>query len=359
MKIQLDLKASIIKDILDSLFIIENKEIYDKELLKILPYTPDKNIEKYLQELSKSKKIDKEKLSFYFHSFYFNDEIFSISNCLDVYNSEEMSFCTVEEYLSKLQSRSEEDILQKIALFLADHNKKGKPDELKEYKDIHRDKNKVLELLKKCNICGEAKWNIYMLINEPKNYMKEFCEFIKDFLPVFNKAFVMLNSLRESFNSYVSDRIKNEDIEYLKSLPSFEMIDKFNRVIVSTMTVNYGSLLVQDIDDTAYVYIGMNIEKVLEAINGKSNEEVLLSLLRTISDSSRFNILKALQNEELFGIELAEKLGLTNATISHHINFLLAANLIIYDKRDGKNYYKLNKEPLRNVVKSITKEFDL
>ena len=70
-------------------------------------------------------------------------------------------------------------------------------------------------------------------------------------------------------------------------------------------------------------------------------------------------MLKSLQNQELFGIELAEKMGLSNATISHHISFLQVANLIVIDKRDGKIYYKLNKEPLRNMVDAITKEFDL
>jgi len=70
-------------------------------------------------------------------------------------------------------------------------------------------------------------------------------------------------------------------------------------------------------------------------------------------------MLKALQKEELFGIELAEKLGLSNATISHHISFLQVANLIVFNKRDGKIYYKLNKEPLRYMVNTITKEFNL
>lgn len=103
----------------------------------------------------------------------------------------------------------------------------------------------------------------------------------------------------------------------------------------------------------------MSFEKVSDILNGKSNEEILLNLLKTISDSSRFTILKALKNEELFGIELAEKLGLSNATISHHIALLTISDLISFDKRDGKAYYKLKKETLRNMINTLIKEFDL
>jgi DNA-binding transcriptional ArsR family regulator len=359
MNIQIDFKASMIKDILSSLAIIENRELFDKELLKILPYTPDKNVEKYLQELCNNKKIDKRKLSFYFHYFYFEEEIFSIVDCLDTEKPKEIAFCTVEEYLKSLRNRSEEQILQSVVSVLAAPLKKRYPDILKEKENIHRDKNKILDLLKSCNISGEAKWNIYMIVSEPKSYMNEFCEFIEEFLPIFNKAYVRLNSLKEEFNNYISARIEKDGIEYLKNLPGFGNVDKYKKVIVSTMAVNYASLIVYDIDDTVYMYMGMEIEKVLEVMQGKSEEEVLLSLLKTISDSSRFNMLKALQNEELFGIELAEKLGLSNATISHHISFLQIANLIVINKRDGKTFYKLNKEPLRNMVKAITKEFNL
>lgn len=359
MEIQLDFKASVIKDVLCTLYIIENKEAFDKALLSILPYTADKNVEKYLQDILKSKKVNKKKLNFYFHSFYFDDESCEITRCLGIENSKEISFSTIDEYLDKLKSKSEEEILQKIVSFLAYRKEKEKSYALKQYENTYKDKNKILELLKSCNIPSEIKWNIYMIISEPKKYMNEFCEFIEDFLPVFNKYFVRIEPLSERFNGYISDKMKNEGIEYLKLLPNFENIDKFDRIIVSTMSVNYGSVNLDDAEGTLYIYIGMNIEQILDVLKGRSNDEVLLNVLKTISDSSRFNILKALKDKELFGMELAEKLGLSNATISHHIELLMIPNLIAFNKRDGKIFYKLNKEPLRNMVKAIIEEFKL
>lgn len=361
MEIELDFKASVIKDILYSLFVLENKEFFDQELSKFSPSIQDKNVEKYLKDLGKSKKIDRKKLNFYFHAFYFAGEYYDISSCIDADNSKEMSRCTVEEYLTKLRNKSENQILKKIVFFLTYHKEKENFAALKKYDGISEDKSKMLELLKDCDMPNEAKWNIYMIISEPKKYINEFCEFIEDFLPTFNKCFAKLKPLIDNFNNYISNKIKNDGIEYLKALPSFENINKFKKVIITTMAVNYPSLIGRDIDDILYISIGMNFEKVLDILklNGKNNEEILLNLLKTISDSSRFKMLKALKNEELFGIELADKLNLSNATISHHISLLTFSDLISFNKRDGKMYYKLNKETLRNMINTLIKEFDL
>lgn len=359
MEIELDFKASVIKDILYSLFVLENKEFFYEELSKFSPSIQDKNVERYLQDLDKNKKIDKKKLNFYFHTFYFAGEYYDISNCIDAYNSKEMFLCTVEEYLKKLRSKSENEILKKIVFFLTYHKEKENLAALKKYDGVSEDKNKIFELLKDCDMPNEAKWNIFMIISEPKKYINEFCEFIEDFLPIFNKCFTKLKPLIDNFNNYISNKIKNDGIDYLKTLPSFKNINKFKKAIISTMAVNYPSLIITDIDDTLYICIGMGFEKVLNILNGKSNEEILLNLLKTISDSSRFTILKALKNEELFGIELAERLDLSNATISHHISLLTISDLISYNKRDGKTYYKLNKETLRNMINTLIKEFDL
>lgn len=366
MEIILDLKASITRDILDSLFVIENKEAFDRAMLAIAPYSPDKNMEKYFQALVKNKKIDRKKLKFYFHYFYSDNgdllsinEGFSMCDCLNIHDMKDISFSNTEEYLNKLRNRDENQILKDIVSFLVYRKDKQKVDILKKYKDIYKDKNKILDLLKECNIPAEAKWSIYLIISEPEKYMKEVCEFIESFVPFFNSTFTKFSYLRDKFNKYISDKMENEGIEYLKKLPSFEEIKKYKTIIVSPVVVSYASIVADDVEDTLFVYIGMNIEKVLEVLKGKSDEEMLLSLLKTISDSSRFNILKMLLSGEMFGLELAEKLNLTNATISHHINLLMVANLIIFTRRDGKIYYKLNKETLRNMVTLMTKEFNL
>lgn len=359
MEIELDFKASVLNDILYSLSLLENKELFDQELSKISPSIQDKNVEKYIQNLNKNKKIDRKKLNFYFHAFYFAGEYYELSDCIGAYYSKEISKRTVEEYLANLRNNSENDVLKKIVFFLTYHKEKENFAALKKYDGIHEDKDKIFELIKDCDMPNETKWNIFMIISEPKKYINEFCELIEDFLPTFNKCFAKLKPLIDNFNNHISNKIKNDGIEYLKTLPSFENINEFKKVIVSTMAVNYPSLIINDIDDILYIFIGMSFEKVSDILNGKGNEEILLNLLKTISDSSRFTILKALKNEELFGIELAEKLNLSNATISHHIALLTISDLISFDKRDGKAYYKLKKETLRNMINTIIKEFDL
>ena len=47
---------------------------------------------------------------------------------------------------------------------------------------------------------------------------------------------------------------------------------------------------------------------------------------------------------------IAEHLGLTTATVSHHMSALLEANLISLEQKNGKIYYHINKDTLSQYI---------
>jgi hypothetical protein len=69
---------------------------------------------------------------------------------------------------------------------------------------------------------------------------------------------------------------------------------------------------------------------------------------KALADPTRIKILILLANGELMGQELAEKLGVTPATITHHATKLRAASLI--NERRDKNtiYFSLNHYFIKN-----------
>ena len=59
------------------------------------------------------------------------------------------------------------------------------------------------------------------------------------------------------------------------------------------------------------------------------------------------------KNGEAYGIEITEHLGLTTATVSHHLGLLLEADLIQMvqsEQKDRKIYYRINETTLQKYL---------
>lgn len=69
---------------------------------------------------------------------------------------------------------------------------------------------------------------------------------------------------------------------------------------------------------------------------------LLEEFLKAVSDGTKLAILKLLKERRHYGVELAEKTGLTAATISHHMNALANLRIINFEKQGARAYYDIN-----------------
>jgi biotin operon repressor len=77
--------------------------------------------------------------------------------------------------------------------------------------------------------------------------------------------------------------------------------------------------------------------------------EDLARLLKVIADETRLRILGALAAEPLTGKDLAERLNLTPATISHHMRKLVDAGIVSAQADAQRQWYRLNGDLLRST----------
>ena len=52
-------------------------------------------------------------------------------------------------------------------------------------------------------------------------------------------------------------------------------------------------------------------------------------------------------------LEIAEELRLTPATASHHMGLLLSNQFVAVEKKDGKVYYRLNRETIEEMIRYL------
>ena len=56
-------------------------------------------------------------------------------------------------------------------------------------------------------------------------------------------------------------------------------------------------------------------------------------------------------------MELAQELGLSAATMSHHMSALLTCGLVRLTKREGRVYYSLERQAVRRMLTTLEQHF--
>lgn len=120
--------------------------------------------------------------------------------------------------------------------------------------------------------------------------------------------------------------------EFSMSIPA----DSDKRKAVLSISLMYGDTL--------------SVNAMFGTASPKLSTERAINALKLLSDKSRFEIMRYIHSHNAYGNEIAEHLGLTTATVSHHMSALLEANLISLEQKNGKIYYHINKDTLSQYI---------
>jgi DNA-binding transcriptional ArsR family regulator len=82
--------------------------------------------------------------------------------------------------------------------------------------------------------------------------------------------------------------------------------------------------------------------------------ERVSGLFKALADPARLRILGLLAEEPRTGLELAEELGLTPPTISHHMRRLTDAGLVDVEPHAQSRIYSLHADTLRALSRAVT-----
>ncbi len=81
-------------------------------------------------------------------------------------------------------------------------------------------------------------------------------------------------------------------------------------------------------------------------------------IFKALSDKSRRKVLELLKEKDMCVSELLEHFGFRQASLSHHLTILKNAWLINSERRGQYIYYKLNREPLKDVIAFFTNLYE-
>ena len=319
----------------------------------------DSKIKDFVVHVRKESLVDKKNLEKYFK--HHTEENYSLADFL--YNNEDFWKCKdIEEYISMLENKSNVD--KKLYILAVVHNSKGEECEDK-LKEICKSDEEILKTIKNSEFTSSLKWDLSCFINDTEIEFKEFIEFIRSSTYIYEQFKGTRNKLMEKLNERLEKNINNnkKSLDFLnKTTRKIVNYDSFNDIYVTTnYGQGYGINFVMN-DDTMYIFLGAYYENHLKMIGGEEENRLQTNLMvyKNLCDKNRFEILKLLTKKEDYSQgEIAEILGITNATVSYHMNFLVGANLVNIDKRNKKAFYLLNKNTLEKSIDFIREQLEL
>ena len=145
-----------------------------------------------------------------------------------------------------------------------------------------------------------------------------------------------------------------EDIRFLSGMEEY----KGGYVFIPSLHFAEFSLSLPENSDTRKAVLCMSLmygqALSVNAMFGTASPgistERAINAMKLLSDKSRFEIMRYIHSHNAYGNEIAEHLGLTTATVSHHMSTLLEANLISLEQKNGKIYYHINKDTLSQYI---------
>ena len=215
----------------------------------------------------------------------------------------------------------------------------------------------------------EVKIKLQNLYVNRKNHTDKLMSLMKKVAAFLIQHEKLINAEIDKFYKYWKPKYENRSFyDFIaESIPFFSTFEECptGYSLYPSLFINIISLSLPDDDDKkansnpAVLTIGLMFDDSLLIQFQNYNEEVIpeqaIDALKQIADKTRFDILRFIKSKPAYGSEIAEHLGITTATVSHHMGTLYAAGLINIYKENSRIYYSINTDNIEKYIRYYEK----
>jgi len=216
----------------------------------------------------------------------------------------------------------------------------------------------ILQHLEKLDFPGDVKWFLISLIQNPELQLKRFQGTIDRFLPLYEELKEKNMPQYQHFRQWFEAELNEHGVDFLDKHVSFINLQGYEEVQLSYSL--FDLLSSHHLRDGGlHLFVGMLFQKYVQERTTKKDMDTHLMTLKVLGDPTRLEILKFLTANESYGQEIAEKFGISTATVSYHMDYFLGASLIHIERKGRRLYYSVNKSQIRDCLKFLANEFEL
>lgn len=256
---------------------------------------------------------------------------------------------TVEEACQLILALSQEEVEDAMRTMLASEN------------DGHREKGlSLMELLEKTDKKPTDKWYWSLAIRNPLETVQRSVDLLNKLLPIYQPYFEGARAEREAF-------ARDFDIEQL-----YRESKQLAMTSLDSLGVENAPFFVLSPWNYWFAYYGNEqFDRMKVALLAScridqmmlSNDELdlddLITALKVISDSTRYQVLVELTKPHAKSKDIAERLNITGAAVSFHTQKLINGDLLLFNTKNSDVKYSVNRDLLQQVIAKLTEDFDL
>ncbi len=226
----------------------------------------------------------------------------------------------------------------------------------------------VQDILKNPSLIFTVEDHLYMQTNERRQQFFELLQDVQAFQDELADYIYRIGT-HESFQTFYESKKPElqkalNEVEALQLEPlqraQFVMGKTFRRVSPYKMyyyfpTAVFSSLRIRVFDEQVCIIM---FSSKAPLVDKRERSALLAKQLKVIADPTRLQLLSMISVQKEYGARLAEFLGITTATVSHHIETLKKASLIKEEKIGTIKYFSADKEQIEKLItelKSLTR----
>lgn len=200
--------------------------------------------------------------------------------------------------------------------------------------------------LEESEISDTERWQLVMLVERGRPQLEMIIQAVRANLTAFELAYEAVFGEVQGYLEKFEKALQEPRRKGLLGIP-----DQLSSAveIIPTLAQPLMILMTEQV-----CFSGLLGDKLVGGEEQMTREELMICA-KCLSEKSKLEILLCLKDQSRYNLEIAELVGLTAATVSHHMMVLLSSGFVRLEKRDGKVYYRLQENGVTRYLQEVRK----
>lgn len=316
-------------------------DFYSDDLLN--KYKTDDNLNKWLKKTRALLTPEKDDA---IGSFFNNDTDFHdyLAGCICYYD-----LSSIPAFIKHMEGLTGRDLVLGYLVFLTKNRSRWSVFDENAVNRMLTEPEYALQVIDAFPCSAKRKWELMQMCREPDKTRAELMELLHWYYQtVYQPHESKIDRIIRKVEKEIRQKLKLYGKEYLNLLLMAGKDSKLAPRISLALTffgeLGFTVLLPPDDSYELYVIGYRHMDLFVER-----KHTVLSNVLafKALADETRQNLIRLLAEKEWYGEELAQKMDLSNSTISYHLNILVVEGFARLHRVDNRTYISLNKDYLR------------